>query len=88
MKVGSDESHFNGSLILRDKVKDGVLRQILKRKESRSGFEPLGQTGSRASHWLLVAFIQRCSPLSFSHESGALTSELALVPAVCAMTCC
>ena len=37
VKVGSDESHFNVSLI----VRDGVHRpQLLKRKESRSGFEP------------------------------------------------
>ena len=45
IKVGSDESHFNVSLIIvRDKVtiKTSVHRpQILKRKDSRSrGFEP------------------------------------------------
>ena len=41
IKMGSDESHFNVSLIVRDKVTDGVHRpQHLKRKESRSGFEP------------------------------------------------
>ena len=40
--MGSDKSHFNVSLIVRDKVKqDSVHRpQFLKRKESRSGFEP------------------------------------------------
>ena len=32
IKMGSDESHFNVSLI--------VKPQFLKRKESRSGFEP------------------------------------------------
>ena len=38
IKMGSDESHFNVSLIVRDKV----TRQcpLLKRKESRNGFEP------------------------------------------------
>ena len=37
IKMGSDESHFSVSLI----VKDSVHRpQPLKRKESRSGFEP------------------------------------------------
>ena len=37
---GSDESHFYVSLIVRDKVVDSVFRpQLLKRKESRSGFE-------------------------------------------------
>ena len=41
IKMGSDESHFNVSLIVMDKV----IRQCphtkrLKRKESRSGFEP------------------------------------------------
>ena len=35
IKVGSDKSHFNVSLIVRDKVK----RQCSKRKKSRSGFE-------------------------------------------------
>ena len=41
-RLGSDESHFNVSLIVRDKV---VTRQCpqtttLKRKKSRSGFDP------------------------------------------------
>ena len=41
IKVGSDVSHFNVSLIVRDKVKDSVHRpQLLTRKESRSRFEP------------------------------------------------
>ena len=58
IKMGSDESRFNISLIVRDKVTDSVHRpQFLKRKESRSGLElrslclpaslPLGHTGSR-----------------------------------------
>ena len=57
IKMGSDESHFNVSLIVRDKVTRLYLQTtaFLKRKESRSGFEPrsfclpalpLGQTGS------------------------------------------
>ena len=37
IKMGSDESHFNVSLIVRDK---GTRPQLLKRKDSRSGFEP------------------------------------------------
>ena len=43
IKMGSDDSHFNVSLIVRDKVtvQDSVHRpQVLKRMESRSGFEP------------------------------------------------
>ena len=37
IKMGSDESHFSVSLI----VRDGVHRQqLLKRKESQSGFKP------------------------------------------------
>ena len=45
IKMGSDESHFNLSVIVRDKL---VTRQcpqtttVLKRKESRSGIELLG----------------------------------------------
>ena len=42
IKMGSDESHFNVSLIARDKlIKDGVHRpQLLKREENRNGIEP------------------------------------------------
>ena len=43
IQMGSDKSHFTVSLILRDKShkQDSVHRlQLLKRKESRSGFEP------------------------------------------------
>ena len=41
IKVGSDESHFNASLIVREKdTRQCPQTQILKRKESRSGFEP------------------------------------------------
>ena len=40
IKVGSNESHFNVSLIVRDRSQDSVHRsQFLNRKESRSGFE-------------------------------------------------
>ena len=61
IKMGSDESHFNVSLIVRDKVtRQCPQTTIFERKESRSGFEPrslclpayntlpLGQTGSQA----------------------------------------
>ena len=41
VKTGRDESRFNVSLIVRDKVTISVHRpQRLKIKESRSGFEP------------------------------------------------
>ena len=42
INVGSDESHFNVSLIVRDKVTRlcPQTTTILKRKESRSGIEP------------------------------------------------
>ena len=41
IKMGSDESHFNVSLIVRAKSQDSVHRpQLLNGKESRSGFEP------------------------------------------------
>ena len=65
--MGSDESHFNISLVVRDKVTRQCPQTttVLKRKESRSGIEPgsfrlpayralpLGQTGSR---WVLSAY--------------------------------
>ena len=42
IKIGSDESHFNVSLIVRDKVtrQSPQSTTFLKRKEIRSGFEP------------------------------------------------
>ena len=42
IKVGSDESHFNVSLIVRDKVTRQCPQTTIfeERKESRSGFEP------------------------------------------------
>ena len=43
IKMGSDESHFNVSLIVRDKVTKTVSTNhnpFLKRKESRKGIEP------------------------------------------------
>ena len=42
IKMGSDESHFNVSLIVRDKVTRQCpeTTTFLKRKESRSGIEP------------------------------------------------
>ena len=41
IKIGSGESHFNVSLIVRDKVtRQCPLPQLLKRRESRSVFEP------------------------------------------------
>ena len=57
IKMGSDESHFNVSLNVRDKVTRQCPQTTtyLKRKENRSGIKqrpfclpalPLGQTGS------------------------------------------
>ena len=42
IKMGSDESHFNVSLIVRAKVTRQCpqISTFLKRKENRSGFEP------------------------------------------------
>ena len=43
IKIGSDQSHFNVSFIVRDKVtQDSVCtdHNCLKREESRSGIEP------------------------------------------------
>ena len=42
IKMGSDESHLNVSLIVRDKVTRQCPQTttFLKRKESRSGIEP------------------------------------------------
>ena len=66
--TGSDESHFNVSLIVRDKVKrrrpqTSSDRVLTKRKESRSGIEPrpssAGQTGS-----LVRAAVSGCEPAS------------------------
>ena len=42
-KMGSDESHFNVSLTVRDKITIKTVHQpqsVLKRKENRSGIEP------------------------------------------------
>ena len=41
IKMGSNESHFNVSLIVRDKVtRQCPQTTLLKRKKSRSRFEP------------------------------------------------
>ena len=42
IKMGGDESHFNVSLIVRDKVTRQCPQTttFMKRKESRSGIEP------------------------------------------------
>ena len=43
IEMGSDKSHFYGSLIARDKVTNKTVstdHNIVKRKQSRSGFEP------------------------------------------------
>ena len=42
IKMGSDESHFSVSLVVKDKARRQCPQTttFLKRKESRSGFEP------------------------------------------------
>ena len=42
IETGSDESHFNVSLIVRDTVTRPCLQttNVLKRKENRTGIEP------------------------------------------------
>ena len=64
IKMGLDQSHFNVSLIVRDKVTRQCLQTttFLKRKDSRAGIEPrslclpaynalpLGQTGASPVH--------------------------------------
>ena len=82
IEVGSDESHFKFSLIVMDKV---PRPQLLKRKESRSKFEPrspclpalpLGQNGSRTRSGILQA--------ACSFYSGLITDRfyIALFSAV------
>ena len=43
IKMGSNKSHFNVSSVVRDKVTNKSVHrpQFFKRKESRSGFEPM-----------------------------------------------
>ena len=76
VKMGSDESHFNVSLIVKDTVRDGVHKQqYSKRKENRSKIEPrsfclpalpLSQTGS-----VLGSF--DCLNFHYSMEVGGET---------------
>ena len=70
--MGSDESYFNVSLIVRDKVTRQCLQTTtLKREESRSGFDrspsayqpnviPLGQTDSKHTHTHTARTPDRC----------------------------
>ena len=87
IKMGSDESHFNVSLIGRDKVTiiDSVHKpQLLKRKESRSGIEPrsfrlpalqLGQTGSCEEEEELFCLLSPTFlPQSMQREENKLDS--------------
>ena len=61
IKMGSDESHFNVSLIVRDKVTRPCPQTttFLKRKESRSGMEP---RSFRLPTYRLTARPNRLSP--------------------------
>ena len=62
IKMGSDESHFNVSLIVRDKVTRQCPQTttFLKRKESRSGVEP---RSFRLPAYRLTARPNRLSPV-------------------------
>ena len=83
-------SHFNVSLIVWAKSRDGVRKpQFLKRKESRSGSNrgpsayqptalPLGHTGSQLSHPLSLAFISTTYSQSVSVHS--LTPSFLYIP--------
>ena len=70
IKVGSDESHFNVSLIVRDKVtrQFSQTTTFLKGKESRSGIEP---RSFRLPAYRLTA---RPNRLSVEHTSGVSSS--------------
>ena len=43
IKMGGGESHFNVSLIVRDKVTRQCPQTTTLREESRSGFEPMSR---------------------------------------------
>ena len=64
IKVGSEESHFNVSLIVRDKVTRlcPQTTTFLKRKESRSGTEP------RSFHLPAYCLTARPNQLSRKHS--------------------
>ena len=73
IKMGSDDSHFNVSLIVRDKVtrqcpQTTTFEEKGEPKRRPSAYQPnalpLSQTGSLLLLSLLIAFIQRYSPLS------------------------
>ena len=61
IKMGSDKSHFNVSLIVRDKVTRQCPQTttFLKRRESRSGIEPKSLTTpnrwAKAAHSVTVS---------------------------------
>ena len=62
IKVGSDESHFNVSLIVRDKVtrqcpQTTTFDEKGEPKRNRTEVLPLGQTGSHPPAASIVAFI-------------------------------
>ena len=82
IKMGSDESPFYVSLTVREKSQDSVPRQqFLKRKESRSGFEPrslcssyqpnalpLGQTGFHTTVVLRKSWTALSGPTQDRHQ--------------------
>ena len=72
IKMGSDESRFNVSLIVRGtKSQDSVQKpQLLKRKESRSGIEP---RSFRLPAYRLTARLNRLS--GFSHHGFTVSVE-------------
>ena len=84
--MGSDESYFNVSLTVRDKVTRQCLQTTaLKREESRSGFDrspsayqpnviPLGQTDSKHTHTHTARSPDRCF-ISYRVCSSDVTAE-------------
>ena len=79
IKMGSDGSHFNASLIVRDKVTRQCPQTttLLKRKQSRSGIEP--RSFRRLLAYCLTA---RPNRLSRVHASGSKTQILPVLHTV------
>ena len=73
-KMGSDESHFNVSLIVRDRVHKP---QLLKRKERRSSTEP---KSFRLPAYRLIARPNRLSSQNQADRSKFIPSETETEP--------
>ena len=97
IKMGSDESHFNVLLIVKDKVTrpSPQTTTFLKRKESRSGIEPrsfrlpayrLTARPNRLSRWMSDCnlFIKKLN----IHWSGVFTALFGWYVAGATWSCC